>query len=722
MVCLAAPWVTRGLLAYEKRLSFGFVDLRGACADGWVALLVVGLTGLALARRRWWARAVGLGVVLTFILATFAMYEFISVFDSLHAAGHLEYLGDATFIGGSVRHVRHPVLFVSMTALATVGVLFSDVPHAQWWRGWGLALIAFACGQLLVPASSEVDEWRQRHAIQANLSFMPASSTFRSGLLRAEVGEVFRGNLDGARWIEPLGQRPNVLLIMVEAASGAYLPSVASAEGVKSDVVMPKLDALGKRHVLLSRVVAHQRQTNRGEYAILCGDYPKLLTDQSKMTEQVYGPARRCLPAVLRDAGYRTAYVQAAPLAFMLKDQFMSKAGFEELIGDSWFSRSYARTDWGIDDRAFFEQALDRVVELHEGDAPFFATLLTVGTHHPYTIPDAAAAEGDDSRQARAFRYADDALASFIDRLESLGVLRDTVVIITSDESAGLPRADGATQRLLSQSWSFVVVMLPEPRADLIDTGYAHVDTALSVTDLLDIERSNAGFVGRSWFRRYERQRRLFSANTYARRVIEWPGPGRVTVCDEQFRACTDWTLPSGSMFGPARPAGRSSGAERQIVAQVARLSRSGRADLSRARSLALLTDAVVSLRPEDGKKLLAGGQYLRVPGATTLRVDFDLEVEGDGGAVRFHQDVFLNGYERFAKKHVRLVAGERWRLRYQLGVLEDSSHLVVQLYATAVSDQPATIRFHDARLSMMPGASDEVILIEDEVARSGPR
>lgn len=710
--------MTRGALAFEKRLGFGLVDLRGAFADGWVALLVVGLTGVALASRRWWARALGAGVVLTFVVATFAMYEFVSVFDSLYAAGHLEYLGDATFLGGSARHLRHPVLFLSMAAIAIVGVRFADVPGVPWWRGWGLTLFAFAFGQATIPASSDVDEWRQRHAIQANLSFLPASSAFHSGTLRAEVREVFRGDLEGARWIEPLGGRPNVLLIMVEAASGAYLPSAASTEGVKSDVTMTKLDALAQRHILLSRVVAHQRQTNRGEYAILCGDYPKLLTDQSKMTEQVYGPARRCLPAVLRDAGYRTAYIQAAPLAFMLKDQFMKKAGFENLVGDSWFEQSYARTDWGVDDRAFFEQALHRVVELHESDAPFFATLLTVGTHHPYTIPDVAAAEEDENRQARAFRYADDALSAFIDRLEGLGVLRDTVVIITSDESSGLPRADSAAQRLLSQSWSFVVVILPEPRTERIDTGYAHVDTALSVTDLLGLVDPKARFVGRSWFRRYETPRRLFSANTYARRVIEWQRPGRALVCDELFHACTQWSLLGDSMFGAARPAGRATGAERQVVAQVSRFSRSGRADMSQARSLALLTDEVISLRPEDGKKLLAGGQYLRVPGGTTLRVDLDVEVEGVEGIVRFHQDVFLNGYERFARKRVRLVAGERWRLRYEIGVVDDSSHLVVQLYATADPGEAATIRFHDAQLSMMPGESDEVVVIEDETAR----
>ena len=714
-VCLGSAWLLRGLLIYEKHVKVGLVDLRGGFADAWLALLVVGLVGSALATRRWWGRLLGIVIISSFVLASFAMYEFISIFDSLHALSHVGYLQDATFLGGSARHLRHPVLLLSMLALAITAVWFARCPPRSWWRRWFVALAASACAQAVIPASGEVDEWRQRHAIQANSSFLPSLPAFRTRTTREEVRAVFRGDLGGTRWIEPLVHRPNVLLILVEAASGAYLPSVAAAEGVTSDVRMPKLDALSQRHLLLSRVVAHQRQTNRGEYAILCGDYPKLLTDQSKMTEQVYGPVRRCLPAVLRDAGYRTVYIQAAPLAFMLKDQFMPKAGFEQLVGEPAFERSYARTDWGVDDRAFFEQALERVSALHEGGDPFFATLLTVGTHHPYTIPEVAAVTEGESRQARAFRYADDALASFIEELEGRGMLQDTVVIITSDESAGLPRADSAVQRLLSQSWSFVVVMFPEPRAERIDTGYAHVDTALSVTDLLGIDAPGARFAGRSWFRRYDIPRRLFAANTYARRVIEWRRPGDALLCDELFRACTQWSLADATMFGAAVRAGRVRPAERQLAAEVARLSRSGRADMSRSRAIALLTADEIVLRAKEGKKLLAGGQYLRVPGRTDLQVSFDLEVEGGEGSVLFHQDVFLNGHERFVRKEVRLAAGERWRLRYTIGVPDESSHLVVQLYATAESESSVTIRVHDALLSMTPGDSSDVVVIEDQ-------
>ena len=723
-VCLAAPWLTRALLLSEKRLALAPADLRGFLADTSVALLVVGAAGFFLASGRWWGRVAGLGVLLSIVWVSFAMYEFISVFDSLYALSHAGFLADSTFVGGSVRHARHPVLLAVLTAAATAAALWARAPGKRWWRGWGLAFAACVLGQLVIPTSHTYDEWRQRHAIQANLSILPASAGVGPASIRAEVREVLRGNLRGERWAGPLPDRPNVLLIMIEAASGAYLPSVAAAEGVQSAITMPKLDALARRHILLTRVVSHQRQTNRGEYAILCGDYPKLLTDQSKMSEQVYGAARRCLPAVLRDEGYVTAYIQSAPLGFMLKDQFMKKAGFEELVGDPWFERSYARTDWGVDDKAFFEQALGRLVELHEADRPFFATLLTVGTHHPFTFPDTAVWEGARSRQERAFRWADDALAQFLTELEERGVLRDTVVIITSDESTGLVQSASATQRLLSQSWSFVVVMLPEPEAKRIDTLYAHVDAALSVTDLLGMEPRERNFTGRSWFREYTTPRRLFAGNTYARRVIMWEPSGTAVVCDESFRDCARWVPEADLPFGPKRQSEPASPRERQLVTEVARLTRSGRGDMTEAGVIDLLTEDSVSVRAVGGKKLLIGGQYLRVPAGTILRVDLDLEVSGDQATIDFHQDVFLGGYEKFLRKGVQVREGERWRLSYELGVPHDASQLVIQLYATTVSGDVALIQFHEARLSMTTGPviASTPTVIQDEVSSVATR
>ncbi len=717
LVCVGAPLLNRLILMVDKGVGAGLVDARGILADISIAALALGAVGGLLSVRRLWARIVALAVLLVLVFVSFAMFEFVSAFDSLYALGHSGFLTDSTFLGGSAQHLQYRGLFGLMVALAVIGVALARVPsESVWWRGLVAVFAASVFGQVVLPISHKHDEWRQRHALLANLSVLQASSDPAGApTISTAVRDVFRSNLEGERWIGPLESRPNVILVMVEAASGIYLPSVAAAAGIESNAEMPKLDALAKDHILFTQVVAHQRQTNRGEYAILCGDYPKLVTDQSKMTEHVYGNAPRCLPSVLKEAGYATAYIQSAPLGFMLKDQFMQKAGFDELIGDPWFRNSYARTDWGVDDKAFFEQALGRVLELHRAEQPFFATLLTVGTHHPYTVPESFALNATADRHAMAFSWADDALAEFLAQLKREGVFGDTVVIITSDESAGIKYASSTSDRLLSQSWSFAIVMLPEPRAKRIDVLHGHVDVALSVLDLLGMQARAEGFLGRSMFRRYDSPRKLFGGNTYARKVMMWEPTGGAVHCDEAFRTCT--RAISDGAFGPVADTETPSARTRMLIAEVARLTRSGRPDMTASPGMALLSDETVHIPAQDGRKLIVGGQYLRVPAGTAVRVDFDLEVVADRtAAVRLQQDVFMNGQLVFARDGIRLDGGDRWQLSYSFGARAASRHLVVQLYAQTVAGESAELRFHESSLSMARDAieSQEPTVLRD--------
>ena len=140
-VCLAAPWVTRAILLVEKRHGVHFVDLRGFLSDGSVALLAIGLIGLCLATRRAWGRVLAWIVATGFILSTFAIYEVVAAFDSLHGLAYARLLADPIFVGGSVRHLAHPVLLATMLGLVTLGTAFGEAPRKAWWGRWALASV-----------------------------------------------------------------------------------------------------------------------------------------------------------------------------------------------------------------------------------------------------------------------------------------------------------------------------------------------------------------------------------------------------------------------------------------------------------------------------------------------------------------------------------------------------------------------------------------------------
>ena len=131
-------------------------------------------------------------------------------------------------------------------------------------------------------------------------------------------------------------------------------------------------------------------------------------------------------------------------------------------------------------------------------------TLLTVGTHQPYSAP--ADYDRCPSAKQAAVAYLDDAIDAFLADLEKQGVLRDTLVVLTSDESHGVD------QVRLASAWGFNLVLAPEQAAlPPIKSGvYGHVDLAASVLDYFGY-RVPAGISGRSLFRDYASGREMMS-------------------------------------------------------------------------------------------------------------------------------------------------------------------------------------------------------------------
>ncbi|MFW5825139.1 MAG: sulfatase-like hydrolase/transferase, partial [Marinobacter sp.] len=136
-------------------------------------------------------------------------------------------------------------------------------------------------------------------------------------------------------------QPPNVLLILVEGLSAGYFPSVSEYHGLPAIVSLPKLERKLTRSGfrLYRNTLSMERQTDRGTFAILCGQYPDFQRLSTKMQDVAKGEAfPLCMPELLRSQGYTTAYWQAAPLEYMSKDRFMPRAGFTQVTGAEAFN------------------------------------------------------------------------------------------------------------------------------------------------------------------------------------------------------------------------------------------------------------------------------------------------------------------------------------------------------------------------------------------------
>lgn len=516
------------------RLALGWSDPLGYLSD-------LGVGGLLLAllyRRPLW---LALPVLLAWTALTLANIELISAVGRMPNPSDLRYLTDPQFVGNSSSGgFAHPWLAaLQLTALA-IWLMVQWAGRSR--RAPPLPCHAWALPALLLLFHGTLQSWRPTEADQWNVFNLPhqlATAAVAAGQdriqhwLEGDAGVqvppmegLTRLDLDGEKLLAAPGQARNVLVITLEGIPGAYISANRQALNAGyQENPMPRLSAWAERGMNTPDYVLHSHQTIRGLYSMLCGDYDKLDDGTPKGVEMLNQTQRNlaCLPAQLRQHGFVTHFLQGAGLRFMAKDRIMPHIGFDTTLGMEWFTQpAYLEFPWGKDDKTFFEGALDYVGQLQQTDKPWMLTLLTVGTHQPYSAPDDYLQRYDTAKQA-AVGYLDDALDSFLIGLERQGILKDTLVVITSDESHGIDDVR------LASSWGFNLMLAPEPLPRIKSGTYGHVDLTASILDYFGFPVP-ASLSGRSMLRHYTTGREIMSFTNGMLRYHD--GKNTFTECD----------------------------------------------------------------------------------------------------------------------------------------------------------------------------------------------
>jgi hypothetical protein len=711
VAALLPPWLLRAPLVLYSGARPAAADLRGLLADAGIGLLVAALLLVVARRSRW----VGLPLIALWSLLCYGNYEHVRVLGGNAALVYAEYLIDPTFLFGSALSASAPILLVATIA----------IPLALTWFGSRdggagrdpIVVLATAAGALLLhllwPAQPAALPWRQDNFVWENLR----SPIVTIGGTESGDPRIAAGDLDGEPLI-PLQQRDrNVLLIVLEGLSGAYVDASASANDREAAYDLPHLSRLAENNIFAGTFITMQRQTNRGEYALLCGDYPKLLSEQPKMSELIALPEVRCLPAVLREGGYATAYLQAAPLSFMMKDRFLPHIGYDRVVGEEAFDRARARNRWGVDDRSLFDRGLAMVQELRAGGRPWFLTLLTVGTHHPFNVPVEYTGAAGTSDEERAFTYQDEAVGEFIAALGESGVLNESLVLIVSDESAGIARGVDDLTRLLTQAWGYLAAITPSGERLRLDAPILQADIPLSVLDYLGLGDAGERFAGRSLFRRYSAPRPVGFGNTFLRSVGSFDGSDRLVVCREDLTGCLAYRTAEGRPFAPGiEPTGRAAGTEVGFLRGLIARSRiappagaGGRAAGTPSAGMSWTLIAAPRLAVRDGvygPQLLSGGQNLAIAAATRIDVDLDITVAGGAGQAVLIHELAANGRQRrtlHREESPPLRPGDRFRLRYHYTTGAALPQVDCDLFVTAIDGDGLSLDIGGATLRAAP-------------------
>ena len=289
----------------------------------------------------------------------------------------------------------------------------------------------------------------------------------------------------------PLPARTNVVVLLLESFASEYNGVENGGHGGYT----PFFDSLATApgSVLMRENYANGRRSIEALPAVLAG-LPSLM-DTPFITSTFQINELHGLAETLRRKGYGTAVYHGATNGTMGFDMFSGLAGVQQYYGMNEYPGGAGSSDydghWGIFDEPYlryFSQQLGQTKE------PFFATLFTLSSHEPFTLPKQYV-----GRFAKGtlpihptIAYADLALRRFFQAAARQPWYGHTLFVLTADHTS--QSADPGYQNLLGAQKTPLLLFSPGqalPPAE-VHRITQQADVPATVLDLLGIPVSHA--------------------------------------------------------------------------------------------------------------------------------------------------------------------------------------------------------------------------------------
>lgn len=241
---------------------------------------------------------------------------------------------------------------------------------------------------------------------------------------RARVRAIYRdegappaSRVDGA----------NVVVILLEGWSASQIHSYGAAE-----TTTPFFDEWRARSFTSREMLAGGHRTTEGMFATFCSAQNPLGATIAQSQLQNY--AYDCLPKLLREKGYHTAFFQGTVSGTSGTGAFAQLLGFEESQGREHVAHHrIPYNSWGMHDADIYGHVMQRLPEMRQ---PFLVAINTNSTHD-LTLPPGTAEhfkpDTPSGRYRNVLHYADAALRDFVVALKAS--YPDTVIVALADHA-----------------------------------------------------------------------------------------------------------------------------------------------------------------------------------------------------------------------------------------------------------------------------------------------
>lgn len=222
---------------------------------------------------------------------------------------------------------------------------------------------------------------------------------------------------------------PNIVLITMESMSADFMKRYGSTRDIT-----PNLDSLALKSLTFDNLIATGNRTVRGLEALTLSLPP--CPGESIIKRPDCG-GMRSLTTILNPMGYRSIYFYGGNSYFDNMGTFFGGNGYEIVDAASYKPEEITfKNIWGVADEDSYRKAIS-VVDTIAEQGPFFAHIMTISNHRPYTYPENRIPIPTNSKKrAGGVMYADWALGDFFRRAEKEPWFKNTVFVIVADHCA----------------------------------------------------------------------------------------------------------------------------------------------------------------------------------------------------------------------------------------------------------------------------------------------
>lgn len=234
----------------------------------------------------------------------------------------------------------------------------------------------------------------------------------------------------------------NVVLFILESFSAEHsallMPELHDGEGYT-----PNLDRLMSEGLLFSRCYANAH-TSISAPPSIWSSIPSYQKRFMLMSESIADCAP--LPRLLGDKGYHTSFFCGSEHGSMGFGAYAHLAGIKELYSMDTYNRKYPTLNnfdgkWGIWDEPFINYMGE---ELSSFPEPFFSSIFTITSHHPFVVPKSAKGELPAGTRPihRPVAYTDRAIGRFMEKYKDEPWFERTLFVFIADHVSSERVAD----------------------------------------------------------------------------------------------------------------------------------------------------------------------------------------------------------------------------------------------------------------------------------------